>query len=247
MTTVEQTTTRPIRVDPSRRRRLARYLAKPGWVIMTLLALVTIAFVAPYLAFNPETYFPEQREVYMRREFVLGVHVVCGILALAIGPFQFVGRIRRRFVRVHRSLGAAYVASCTGLGLSGLVLATTSYPSWVTSLGFGLLGLSMLFTTWTALRMVLAGRYGDHRRWMIRSFSLIFAGVVLRVLTPIYGVLSGAGLVSFSFATAYTWIAWLGTESVARGLVHPPAEARHDHGARSLNRSGLKGASKGCS
>jgi uncharacterized membrane protein len=209
MTTVEQTTTRPIRVDPPRRRRLARYLAKPGWVIMTLLSLMTIAFVARYLTFNPDTYFPEQREVYMRREFVLGVHVVCGILALAIGPFQFVGAIRRRFVRVHRSLGAVYIASCTGLGLSGLVLATTSYPSWVTSLGFGLLGLSMLLTTWTALRMVLAGRYGDHRRWMIRSFSLILAAVSLRIMTPVYGLLNGAGLVSFSFATAYTWISWL--------------------------------------
>ena len=209
MTTVEQTTTRPIRVDPPRRRRLARYLAKPGWVIMTLLSLMTIAFVARYLTFNPDTYFPEQREVYMRREFVLGVHVVCGILALAIGPFQFVGAIRRRFVRVHRSLGAVYIASCTGLGLSGLVLATTSYPSWVTSLGFGLLGLSMLLTTWTALRMVLAGRYGGHRRWMIRSFSLILAAVSLRIMTPLYGLLSGAGLVSFSFATAYTWISWL--------------------------------------
>ena len=209
MTTVEQTTTRPIRVDPPRCRRLARYLAKPGWVIMTLLSLMTIAFVARYLTFNPDTYFPEQREVYMRREFVLGVHVVCGILALAIGPFQFVGAIRRRFVRVHRSLGAVYIASCTGLGLSGLVLATTSYPSWVTSLGFGLLGLSMLLTTWTALRMVLAGRYGDHRRWMIRSFSLILAAVSLRIMTPLYGLLSGAGLVSFSFATAYTWISWL--------------------------------------
>ena len=209
MTTVEQTTTRPIRVDPPRRRRLARYLAKPGWVIMTLLSLMTIAFVARYLTFNPDTYFPEQREVYMRREFVLGVHVVCGILALAIGPFQFVGAIRRRFVRVHRSLGVVYIASCTGLGLSGLVLATTSYPSWVTSLGFGLLGLSMLLTTWTALRMVLAGRYGDHRRWMIRSFSLILAAVSLRIMTPLYGLLSGAGLVSFSFGTAYTWISWL--------------------------------------
>ena len=65
MTTVEQTTTRPIRVDPPRRRRLARYLAKPGWVIMTLLSLMTIAFVARYLTFNPDTYFPEQREVYI--------------------------------------------------------------------------------------------------------------------------------------------------------------------------------------
>jgi hypothetical protein len=209
MTAVDHTTTRPIPVDPRRGRRVAQHLAKPGWVIMTLLSLTTIAFVARYLAFNPDSYFPEQREVYMHREFVLGVHVLCGMLALAIGPFQFIARLRRGFLRVHRFLGATYIAACTGLGLSGLALATTSYPSWVTSLGFGLLGLSMLFTTWTALRMVLAHRFADHRRWMIRSFSLIFAAVMLRIMTPLYGVLSSAGLVSFSFATAYTWIAWL--------------------------------------
>ena len=156
MTVVDQTTDRPIPVVP-RSRRLARALAKPGWVIMTLLSLVTIAFVARYLAFNPDTYFPEQREVYMRREWVLGVHVrlrhtrpgdravpVCGEESGA-GSCGCIGLSVR-----------SYIASCTGLGLSGLVLATTSYPSWVTSLGFGLLGLSMLFTTWTALRMVIA-------------------------------------------------------------------------------------------
>jgi Predicted membrane protein (DUF2306). len=184
-------------------------LARPGWVIMTLLSLITVAFVARYLAFNPDTYFPEQREVYMRREFVLGVHVLSGMLALAVGPFQFVGKIRRRFLRLHRCFGVIYIASCTGLGLSGLILATTSYAGWTTSLAFGSLGLSMLFTTWTALRMVLARRIGDHRRWMIRSFSLIFAGVMLRVLSPLYSLLSGVGLVSFSFETAYMWIAWL--------------------------------------
>ncbi|HEX5383548.1 MAG TPA: DUF2306 domain-containing protein [Propionibacteriaceae bacterium] len=184
-------------------------MAKPGWVIMTILSLVTIAFVVRYLAFNPDTYFPEQRQVYQQREFILGVHVLSGMLALLVGPFQFVSKIRHRFLRVHRSLGVVYIASCTGLGLSGLALATTSFGGWSTSLAFGLLGLSMLFTTWTALRMVLAGRIGDHRRWMIRSFSLIFAGVMLRVLSPIYGLLSAVGLVSFSFETAYTWIAWL--------------------------------------
>ena len=209
MTAVDHTTTHPTPVGPRTGRRIAQHLVKPGWVIMTLLSLTTIAFVARYLAFNQDSYFPEQREVYMRREFVLGVHVLSGMLALVIGPFQFVARLRRRFLRIHRFLGATYIASCTGLGLSGLVLATTSYPGWVTSLGFGLLGLSMLFTTWTALRMVLAHRIVDHRRWMIRSFSLIFAAVMLRIMTPLYGVLSSAGLVSFSFATAYTWIAWL--------------------------------------
>jgi hypothetical protein len=209
MTAVDQTITRPAPALPRRRRSLTRMLARPGWVIMTLLSLITIAFVARYLAFDPDTYFPEQREVYMRREFVLGVHVLSGMLALAVGPFQFVGKIRRRFLRLHRCFGVIYIASCTGLGLSGLVLATTSYAGWTTSLAFGLLGLSMLFTTWTALRMVLARRIGDHRRWMIRSFSLIFAGVMLRVLSPLYSLLSGVGVVSFSFETAYMWIAWL--------------------------------------
>jgi hypothetical protein len=209
MTAVDQTIARPTPALPHGRRSLTRMLARPGWVIMTLLSLITIAFVARYLAFNPETYFPEQREVYIRREFVLGVHVLSGMLALAVGPLQFVGKIRRRFLRLHRCFGVIYIASCTGLGLSGLVLATTSYAGWTTSLAFGLLGLSMLFTTWTALRMVLARRIGDHRRWMIRSFSLIFAGVMLRVLSPLYSLLSGVGLVSFSFETAYIWIAWL--------------------------------------
>src|SRR5215211_4384424 len=205
MTAIDQITVSPIPVLPQRRSSPLRWLAKPGWVIMTLLSLVAIAFVARYLAFDPESYFAEQREVYMRLEFVLGVHVLCGILALAFGPFQFIGWIRRRFIRVHRFMGVTYIASCTGLGLSGLVLATTSYPSWITSLGFGLLGLSMLYAVWTALRMVLAGRIDDHRRWMIRSFSLIYAGVMLRLWTLLYDELSSAGLVSFSFATAYTW------------------------------------------
>ena len=66
--------------------------------------------------------------------------------------------------------------------MTGLVLAPTAYTGLVAAMGFTLLGLATLFTTWTALRMVLAHRYGEHRRWMIRSFSLILAGVMLRVL-----------------------------------------------------------------
>src|SRR3712207_8386677 len=95
------------------------------------------------------------------------------MLALLIEPLQFVRRFRRRFVRVHRACGAVYLASATGLGVTGLILAPTAYTGLGASVGFTLLALATLFTTWTALRMVLAGRYAEHRRWMIRSFSLI--------------------------------------------------------------------------
>jgi hypothetical protein len=57
--------------------------------------------------------------------------------------------------------------------------------------------------------MIVAGRYGEHRRWTIRSFSLIMAGVMLRVWSPLYYAAAGVGIVDFSFEAAYAGIAWL--------------------------------------
>jgi uncharacterized membrane protein len=209
MTTVERTSQRTTPDSPRPLGRLAPRLAGPGWVIMTLACIYVVIIVSRYLTFDPEVYFAEQREAYLQHEFALGVHVLSGVLALLIGPFQFVGRLRRRFVRVHRFLGATYVAAATALGVSGLILAPTAYTGLVASAGFTVLDLAMLFTTWTAVRMILSGRYGEHRRWMIRSFSLIMAGVMLRVWVPIYYALAAAGIVDFSFETAYAAIAWL--------------------------------------
>ena len=161
MSTIERTSQRTGLDRPRLRSRLTRRLAGPGWVIMTLACILITLVVSRYLTFNPEVYFPEQRATYLRREFVLGVHVLSGMIALLIGPFQFVGRIRRRFVRVHRFMGASYVASATGLGVSGLILAPTAYTGVVASVGFTVLDLAMLFTTWTAVRMIFASRFGD--------------------------------------------------------------------------------------
>ena len=209
MSTIERTRNRTTLDHPRPRSGLASRLTGPGWVIMTLACVYIAGAMSRYLSFDPNVYFPEQVQNYLRLEFALGVHVLCGMLALLVGPLQFVGRFRRRFVRVHRACGAVYLASATGLGVTGLILAPTAYTGSGAAAAFTLLALATLFTTWTALRMVLAGRYGEHRRWMIRSFSLILAGVMLRVWVPLYLGLSGAGLVDFSFETAYAGIAWL--------------------------------------
>ena len=210
MSIIERSSQRTTPNRPRSQGRLARRLAGPGWVIMVLACVyIAIFFASRYLTFDPDVYFTQQREAYLEHEFALGVHVLSGMLALLIGPFQFVGRLRRRFVRVHRFMGASYVASATALGVSGLILAPTAYTGLVASAGFTVLDLAMLFTTWTAVRMIVAGRYSEHRRWMIRSFSLIMAGVMLRVWSPLYDGLAAAGLVDFSFETAYAGIAWL--------------------------------------
>ena len=199
MSTIERSRNRTPVDRPRPRRGLASRLTGPGWVIMALASVSIVGYASLYLTFDPDIYFSQQRANYLRLEFALGVHVLCGMLALLIGPFQFVRRLRRRLVRVHRACGAVYLASATGLGVTGLILAPTAYTGLGASMAFTLLALATLFTTWTAVRMILAGRYAEHRRWMIRSFSLIMAGVMLRVWSPLYFVLAGAGLVGFSF------------------------------------------------
>jgi hypothetical protein len=207
--TIQQIPDRSTAQPVGRRRTAVRVLAALAWVVVTLLALFVVLVVSPYLSLDPDVFFSEQRENYVRHEFALGVHVLSGIIALIVGPWQFVAGIRRRFVRVHRFMGAVYVASALALGLSGLVFVPTAYTGAIAVAGFTLLDLAMLFTTATALRMIVARRVADHRRWMIRSFSLILAGVMLRVESMIYDGLHSAGVVDFSFETAYAGIAWL--------------------------------------
>jgi uncharacterized membrane protein len=195
--------------DPRGARAPARRMHRTGWALMTLLSLAMVALASQYLRFDPSTYFAEQREIYIHRELVLGFHITGGMLAMATGPFQFAARLRRRSTRLHRTLGVVYVVGVTVGALAGLALATTAHGGVVASLGFMSLALCWLVTTWTALAMLLAGRIADHRRWMVRSFSLTLAAVMLRLLLTVYGGLAGAGLVSFSFTTAYIAIAWL--------------------------------------
>jgi uncharacterized membrane protein len=145
MSTVELSRHRTAPERPRTRGRLSRRLAGPGWVIMTLACVSIAVTVSRYLTFDPEVYFSEQLEPYLRHEFALGVHVLSGILALLIGPFQFARRLRRRFVPVHPFMGATYVASATALGVTGLILAPTAYTSLGASASFTVLDLLMLF------------------------------------------------------------------------------------------------------
>lgn len=177
-------------------------LSRAGWVVMMFLSVAVVVVSARYLAFDPEAYFEQQREVYLRRETVLGLHVGGAMVALAIGPFQFLRALRRR-PRLHRALGRLYVTGVLIGGTAGLALATTAHGGLVATLGFMGLGVAWLVTTLTALRLILAGRVVAHRRWMIRGFALTFAAVTLRVYLGV------AAAVGADFDTAYVTIAWL--------------------------------------
>lgn len=183
--------------------------SRVGWILMTALSLLIVLIASRYLRFNPADYFELQRSVYVDRELILGLHVGGAMLALALGPWQFSSRIRKRWPRVHRVTGRLYLLGCLAGGIGGLVLAQTAHGGIVASVGFTALAIAWLVTGAVAVRMILIGRIAEHRRWMIRSFSLTFAAVTLRLMLGVYGGLSEAGVVHFDFTTAYVAIAWL--------------------------------------
>lgn len=179
------------------------------WALMALLSFSVVLVASRYLQLDPSTYFPEQREVYLRRETLLVAHVIGGMLALACGPWQFVRGLRARWPRFHRVTGRVYVFGCALGAVAGLALATTAHGGIVASLGFTALAVAWVATTGIALRHALGRRIDEHRRWMVRSFAVTFAAVTLRLWLGVYGGLEAGGVPLPAFATAYAAVAWL--------------------------------------
>lgn len=180
-----------------------------GWFLSAMLAVLVALLASRYLRLDPADYFPDQREVYLSRESVLLAHIVGGMTALLIGPLQLSAWLRARAVRLHRVTGVLYVAGVSVGGVAGLALATTAHGGVVSSVGFGTQAVLWVLTTGIGLRMVLAGRYADHRRWMLRSYALAFAAVTLRLLLGLHSGLETIGFAVVDFTTAYQAIAWL--------------------------------------
>ena len=178
--------TRPAVVKPTAgQRTTARRLAVPLAVLV--LAWLTITFVAR----DPLHYLIDQTprsfgRFWPNRPWLL-LHIVGGLVAILIGPFQFVSRIRQRFPAVHRWSGRSYVG---GIALAG---ATAFYLSFFAQEpGFGVALFTMAAVWWLitgfAFVAIRQRRFAVHRKWMIRSYIMTFAFVTFRqiVTLPIW-------------------------------------------------------------
>ena len=82
------------------------FLSRLGWVVMTFLAMLVFLFASRYLTLNPDVFFSEQKLVYMAHTTMLILHIVGAMLAIIIGPFQFLEGMRKgRLLKIHRWLG----------------------------------------------------------------------------------------------------------------------------------------------
>jgi uncharacterized membrane protein len=186
-----------------------------AWGIMTFLSLAIVLVVSRYFSFNPEVYFPQQREVYLAHQTGIMAHIVGGVLALTLGPFQFLPVIRNRWPKVHRWMGRIYLTGILLGGIAGLYMAFYAYAGLAASLGFLGLAVAWLATGYQAYTTIRAGDPEAHRRWMIRNFSLTFAAVTLRLWMMPLAMLFGE-IVGYEITA---WVSWIPNLIVAEALI----------------------------
>ncbi|MEZ5660921.1 MAG: DUF2306 domain-containing protein [Burkholderiaceae bacterium] len=174
------------------------------WLITKAVSSVLVALVSyRFLFLGLAPAFQELTAQISAAPLAFLIHVAASPIALAVGAIQFFPAMRARRPALHRWLGRVYGLAILAGGLAGLVMAPTSVGGPVAGWGFGLLAVIWVAVTAQAVRLAMAGRFAEHRRWMIRSYALTFAAVTLRLYLPLFFA-NG-----YDYAQASVWLAWL--------------------------------------
>lgn len=168
--------------------------------------IVAFAVAGPYVMFSFSRV--ELRQSEPLHIVFLSLHSISAGTALLIGPLQFIRRIRAEHPKVHRTIGRIYLLAVLVGGVMSLAAAVVSESGWSAQVGFVILALFWFYTGFQGLRSVLAGRFADHRIWMIRNYSATFAAVLLRVILIIETSLLPQFGMNLEFAAAYDVSVW---------------------------------------
>jgi len=174
------------------------------WVAILLLALWFIQRDALRYFSMDETIFGR----FWAHRLWLVTHIVGGLLALLMGPFQFWSGLRRRALSFHRWTGRLYLAGVVLAAVPTFHLVFYIPPSdggWVAGSSLVTLALVWLASSAMALRSILNGQVEIHKEWMIRSYVLAFSFVNFRWWMD-WPVFANAG----TFAERLTAVVWLG-------------------------------------
>jgi uncharacterized membrane protein len=136
----------------------------------------------PYLSFDSDN---SRIDVPGGLHFaVLVVHVLTAAVALALGPLQFVPRVRAH-KRVHRSIGGTYLLG----GVLPAALTAVPVALWsgnlLTQVGLVTAAVLWLVTGTLAYRAARRRDFAAHRAWMMRNYALTFLAVTARILVPL--------------------------------------------------------------
>lgn len=189
---------------------------------MTFLAIAVAAY-ALGMALVPAVRVPFVVNMFADHVIATPAHLAGGGVALIVGALQFSQRLRRNHLNWHRWMGRIYLLSVAVGGTAAFHVALTTPGGPPAQFGFAMLAIAWLITTSFAWLRILQGDVRRHRMWMVRSYALTFAAVMLRFYLPI-SLVNGV-----SFQNAYpviAWMCWVPNLLIAEWLILPVLSRR---------------------
>jgi uncharacterized membrane protein len=182
------TATTPL-ARPRASRNLGKHLL---WYAFGLAGISVLYYTDyPIIAHPHDAY--TQKLIFDR--FLLIPHAFFGVLATALGPFQFSTRFRQKHLSIHRLMGKIYVISIAITAPMALILGQRGFTFPMRFMG---VVQPVLWFACTAAAFITARnrQITVHRQWMIRSYAFTLNFIFSRFLNfiPAYNNMSETGL-----------------------------------------------------
>jgi uncharacterized membrane protein len=162
-------------------------------------------------------------EVFARHPVLTMIHIVPGLLFMALGSFQFSESIRARYLQWHRWNGRILVACGLVIGISALLMSFTmqSIGGVNQAAATILFGCFFLFALIKAFWHIRRGEVTLHRQWMIRAFAIGLAVATIRPMIGIFFATSRfSGLTPREFFGTSFWIGFVLHLIAAQAWIH---------------------------
>lgn len=141
---------------------------------------------------------------------VTSLHVIPGLIYLALAPLQFAGPIRERFRTYHRWSGRLLASIGLIMGAAALFISLVfPYSGIAEQIIVSAFSLFFLFSIIRGFQSARSRRYAEHREWMLRAFAiglsivtmrLIFIPILVAVGNPTREIAEFYSIVSFTIA-----------------------------------------------
>ncbi len=131
---------------------------------------------------NP-TLFPEDSiEFFYKDHVFLGyLHIIPGLLFLALGGYQFIPYLRKRNYKVHRFIGKIFLGLSTVIFITAIILALfMPYGNWLESIVTLVFGSFLLYCVYKAFISARNKKIKEHQNWVIRIYFVAIAVSTIR-------------------------------------------------------------------
>ena len=158
-----------------------------------------------YFVFTPKNY---HFDFFWTRKYWVFIHVIFGMLATIVSPFQFITYIRKRHLQIHKLLGRTYVYSIFISSVTSFYLCATTPENIWYALGLSGFTAAWLLTAVMGMMSAVRGRLIQHKAWMIRSFVVTVGFSLSRLLEDMI-VHAHAEVNRVERLTVLSWVSWI--------------------------------------